>query len=171
MVALVKADLGRLHNWQVNSDEAKKEIWNAVGDIGGVKVVGSQVLLGVYLRPSVRKIGTAGSTIIIPGDIIKEDVFQGKVAMILKFGESALPAEDDPHRATFLKNWGGEMPKVGDWVYSDVKQAFMLSIAGAGGFFHEDRKLAKDWTERGWPARLVYAKDIYGTVEDPNSIV
>jgi hypothetical protein len=169
--ALQKANVGMLHNWPVDVDDAKREIFEAVGDLGGIFVAGTQVLLGAYLRPSIRRTGTAGREIIIPGSTIMEDQFQGKVALILKFGAAALPADDDPYRATFLRNWGGKMPKIGDWVYTDVKQVFMFSLLGAGAKIREDRKKAGDWTERGWPARFIFIKDVYGTTQDPNAIV
>lgn len=172
MVGLMKANVGLLHAHKHEAwEDAKQEILEAVGDISGLTVAGSQVLLGVYLRPSIKKLGTGGRELILPGDYVNEDQFQGKVSLVLKFGESALPAEDDPHRATFLRNWGGRLPEPGEWVFSDVKSAFLLSLAGPGAKIREDRKKGGDWTVIGWPARLVYMKDIYGRVEDPSVIV
>lgn len=171
-IAPLLAKTEHLHSWHHDlAEDAKQEIIEAVGNIDHVEVVGSQVLLGVYIRPSLKRV-TGGGSIIMPQTVTDEDIWQGKTALLLKLGHAALPAEDDPHRATFLRNWGARLPEVGDWLFTDVKQTFAMSVRGEGAKIREDRTKFGDWDPRkGWACRLVYMKDVWGRVLTPEIIV
>jgi hypothetical protein len=143
-----------LHTWTHNDiNDAAKEITEAVGDISEMDVFGSQILVGDYLRPAKTKGG-----LWTPADSQKEDVFQGKVTMILKIGPTAFSEKD-------ADLYGGTLPKVGDWVFNRAMDSFQLSVKGDGSVNDPSREFT------GWPCRLIYAADLYGRVKHPQIIV
>lgn len=136
-----------LHDWRhASAAEAKKEILEAVGDISKVEIFGAQVLIAPYIRPEKTRGG-----IITPGSAAREDEWQSKVGLVLKVGPTAFHADR-------LEQFNGRAPDVGDWIFHDVKACFQLHIRGTGG---------KD----GAAARLVYAADIFGRLQDLTPVV
>lgn len=92
-----------------NADEAKKAIFNQVASsLDGVEVIGDMVLVGVYIRP--EKVGS----IYRPQTNVQEDVWQGKVGVVLKWGPDAFRAEDGAvyDQAVAVGEWG--VFRVGD---------------------------------------------------------
>lgn len=103
------------------STDPKKTINETVGDLSGIHLMADMVLLGTYIRPE----KTAGG-IIRPNSNVEEDVFQGKVGLVLKLGPDAF--EDTPD---YTFNFGpGGKPKVGDWVVFKVGDAWSLGLKG-----------------------------------------
>ena len=64
--------------------DPKKAIPELVGNLDGIEVIGDMVLVGIYIRPE----KTAGG-IIRPTINKQEDVWQGKVGLVLKWGPDA----------------------------------------------------------------------------------
>lgn len=64
--------------------DPKQAILDFVGDLSGIEVIGDRVLVGIYMRPE----KTAGG-IIRPDTNKAEDVWQGKVGLVLKWGPDA----------------------------------------------------------------------------------
>lgn len=150
----VSAVATTLHNWKHDTAaEAAQEIMAAVGDLSNVEIFGSQVLIAPYIRPTKTKSGLH-----VPASAANEDTWQGKVGLILKIGPTAF----DPDAT---KQYGGRAPVVGEWIFHDVKQCFQMHVKGAGA----KRGATRD--HDGWPARLVYAADIYGRLTDLTPIV
>lgn len=85
----------------------KIAIINAVGDLSGVDVLYDLVLIGVFIRPE----KTAGG-ILRPVDNLREDVYQGKVGLVLKFGEEI------------------REPRIeaGDWVVFSIKDGWPITL-------------------------------------------
>jgi hypothetical protein len=97
--------------------DPKLAIQEKVGPyIEGIEVLGPDLLLGIYVRPTQLKSGLH-----ISQRTQSEDVYQGKVALVLKMGPLAFK-EDDKHR------FGGRTPKEGDWVAVRVGDTFQLSL-------------------------------------------
>ena len=143
-----------LHNWHHHdNEEARKEIMAAAGNLDDVEVFGSQVLIGVYVRP----VKTRGG-IITPGGSSKEDIWQNKSGLVLKIGPTAF-------RGDKLEQFNGRAPAVGEWIYHDVKQCFQAHVKGAGS----KKAATREW--EGWPVRLVYAADIFGRIKEPQVVV
>lgn len=156
---MATASTAQLHGWTHSDLEAaKREIFAAVGDISALEIFGSQILLGVYIRPVM-----AGSIITL-NKAQREDIYQGCVSMILKFGPKALDAFDEAH-------FGGRKPEIGDWVFGRVADSYQTSIKGPGGEISTERKKLSNWADEGWPCRLMYPADLYGRVDLPNMIV
>lgn len=101
------------------ADNPKKAILDMVGDLSGVHLMADMVLLGTYIRPERTKGG-----IIRPGSNVEEDVWQGKVGLIIKMGPDAFEDTQD-----YVFNFGESgKPKVGDWVVFKVGDAWSLNI-------------------------------------------
>ena len=67
----------------------REELRSAVGDLSGVEVFNTQVLVAVYIRPE----KTSGG-IIRPDSVREEDKYQGKVGLLLKKGRTAFIDEE-----------------------------------------------------------------------------
>ncbi len=136
-----------LHDWKHASAElAKKEILEAIGDISKIEIFGQQLLIIPYVRPKVTASG-----IHIPDTSAKEDVWQGKVGLIVKVGPTAFKEGQEGQ-------YGGRFPEIGEWIFHDVKACFMMHVRGTGG-------------KGGRDGRLVYAADIFGRLQDLTPVV
>lgn len=69
-----------------------------------IPIYGASVLVAIYRRPEKTKGG-----IIRPESNLDEDVYQGKVGLVLKVGPYPADEED-------MKFFNGKLPEVGDWV-------------------------------------------------------
>lgn len=96
--------------------DPKDEIYEAVGVAASqVEVMGAQVLVAIYIRPK----KTAGG-IWTPDSAQDEDIYQGKVGLILKMGPMAFE-EDETHKFPVK-------PKVGDWVVFRIGDTFSFNL-------------------------------------------
>ena len=150
------AAVGPLHDARPDFDPAA-EMDRSLGDISGVEIFSSQILVGVFLRGDKTASGLINPT------MIREDSVQGKVTRILKIGTLAFSEAD-------AEKYNGRLPRVGDWVFNRAQDSYQLSIRGDGA---QSSEVLTHYPElRGaWPCRLVYARDIYGRITDPNMVV
>lgn len=88
--------------------------------------IGARVLVATYIRPEKTKSG-----IIITQNTRREDEYQGKVGLVLKMGPLAF-TEDKDHE------WGGVVPKIGDWVLMNIGDTRRLSVGENPCRFIED---------------------------------
>lgn len=124
------------------ASDPRKAIKDQVGDLSGVHLMADMVLLGTYIRPQ----KTAGG-IIRPDANVQEDVWQGKVGLVLKLGPDAF--EDTPD---YTFNFGDSgKPKVGDWVVFKVGDAWGLTM-------------------KGFPCRYIRDVGIKMKIDDPSVI-
>jgi co-chaperonin GroES (HSP10) len=86
-----------------------------------------EVLVGIYQRPTSTKSG-----IILTDKARDEDIWQGKVGLVLSVGERAF-TEDESHR------WPERTPRVGDWVAYRVGDSWPLLIGEQHCRVIEDR--------------------------------
>lgn len=87
-------------------------------ELEGIDVLFSQVLLATFILPE----KTAGG-IIRPDENIRQDVYQGKIGLIIKMGESAYKY-DGPYP------YEGVRPEVGDYVMCHSSDPRELAIKG-----------------------------------------
>lgn len=88
----------------LHDQDPAQEILDAVSEpLRGISVLGSRVLVAIYERPR----ATAGG-ILLTDTYRGEDVYQGKIGLVIALGDLAFK-EDDTH------HWD-RVPKVGDWV-------------------------------------------------------
>jgi co-chaperonin GroES (HSP10) len=87
-----------------NSPYPKTAIQEMAGDLSGIELIGDRVLVGIYMRPE----KTAGG-IIRPTTNKEEDVWQGKVGLVLKWGPDAfrdLETGDQYEQVVNVGEWG-----------------------------------------------------------------
>lgn len=97
--------------------DPKKEIWDRVQPyLGQIEVIGARLLIAIYQRPEKTKGG-----IIITQKTQGEDVWQGKVGLVLKMGPLAFTSDE---KATFLP----PLPLIGDWVAVRVGDTWQAII-------------------------------------------
>lgn len=95
--------------------DPKEAILELVGDISGVHVMGDMVLLGTFIRPE----KTAGG-IIRPTVNVQEDIWQGKVGIVLKRGPDAFVDTPDYRFSETVES--------GEWCIYKVGDAWSLNI-------------------------------------------
>jgi hypothetical protein len=122
------------------SDDPKTEMMRKVGDLSGVEVMYNMVLVATFIRPSKTKGG-----IIRPDQNVEEDVWQGKVGLVMKCGPDAFR---DDHDFTF----NGQKARLGEWVVFKVGDAWQLLVGD-------------------WPCRLVRDSAIKMKLANPNSVL
>ena len=98
--------------------DARADLLAKVGDLSNFKVQHNQVLVGIYIRPEKTKGG-----VFLTDNNRQEDVWQGKVALILKKGPTAFT---DPRGSW---TWVDSMD-VGNWVVVRASDAWNLMVNG-----------------------------------------
>lgn len=97
--------------------DPKQSILNKVGSLDGFHLIGNQLLVGIYVREKMGSIIVADST-------KQEDIYQGKVGLILKTGPKAFDRD-------WQKLYGDNViPKAGDWVTFKVYDSWQQKING-----------------------------------------
>ena len=122
------------------ASDPKQAILETVGDISGVHLLADMVLLGTYIRPQ----KTAGG-IIRPDMNVQEDVWQGKVGLVLKWGPDAFV---DPETG----NLYDQTTEVGEWVVFRVGDGWQLEV-------------------NKMPCRMVKDVNIIARIKDPMSVL
>lgn len=97
------------------SDDPRQAIFDVIGDLSGVEVLGDRVLIGTFIRNEKTKGG-----IIRPDINVQEDIWQGKAGLVLKLGPDAF--KDTPDY-TFSRE-----VKVGEWCVYQVGDAWSINI-------------------------------------------
>lgn len=96
--------------------DPREDIQGALGVAATqVTVMGAQVLVAIYKRPAKTKGG-----IYLSDNATDEDIYQGKVGLILKLGPMAFE-EDETHKFPVK-------PAVGDWVVFRVGDTFAFNM-------------------------------------------
>jgi co-chaperonin GroES (HSP10) len=120
--------------------DPKKAIQELAGDITDFKIFGDRVLVGIYARPEKTKGG-----IIRPDANKEEDVWQGKVGLVLKMGGDAFrnPETGEPYE---------DRAEVGDWVVCYIGDGRPIQVGDM-------------------PCRIFRDTTIVGVRKDPMSIL
>lgn len=132
-------------------EEAKREILQSIGSLDGIEVLQADVLVACYVRPQKSDKG-----FFITTKAQYEDVYMGKVVLILKCGPDAFKGDESYMKARF---GAAAAPKAGDWCVVRPTDGVAMSVCGAG-FSRPQGKDYKgeaidlyDWD--GWPCRLI----------------
>ena len=99
--------------------DPREEILQKVGDLSGVEVFGSDILVAIYKRPQKTRSG-----IILADTTRDEDRFQGKVFLVLKLGPTAY-LDDEGNKFRNIKE--------GDWVVGRASDGWACTLNSASG--------------------------------------
>lgn len=119
--------------------QGKQAIIDTVGELGGVTVMQNMVLVATYIRPE----KTSGG-LFLPDSALEEDVYQGKVGLVLKLGPTAFNDGEE-------NRFGDLRANVHDWCVYRVGDSWDLTL----------RKV---------PCRLIRDSNIRLIVNDPEEI-
>ena len=107
-----------------HEEDPRSEILSKVGNLEGVEVFGSDVLVALYIRPQKTKSG------IILADITRdEDRWQGKAGLILKLGPTAY-VDDEGNKFRDIKE--------GDWVVFRPSDGWPVTINSSANIVSKD---------------------------------
>jgi co-chaperonin GroES (HSP10) len=122
------------------ASDPKQAIQTLVGNLEDFEVMGDRVLIGIFMRPEKTKGG-----IIRPSTNKEEDVWQGKVGLVLKWGPNAFI---DPETGIQYD----QVADVGEWVVFKVGDGWQLEV-------------------NKMPCRMVKDVNIIAKVNDPMSVL
>src|SRR5437879_9689327 len=120
--------------------DPSRVIMEMVGDLKDIEVIGDMVLVATYIRPE----KTSGG-IIRPDANKQEDVWQGKVGLVLKWGPDAFI---DPATGSVYE----QKVNVGEWCVYKIGDAWSFNY-------------------RDYPCRLVRDVNIRMKITDPSVIL
>lgn len=123
-----------------SSVDMKGEVLKQIGDLADVDIMYNMVLVACYIRPNVTKGG-----IILTDNQLDEDVYQGKVGLVVKMGPNAFESDDE-------FDFKDQSANIGDWVVYKVGDAWQLQVGQ-------------------WPCRLVRDSAIRMKVKDPQKVM
>lgn len=125
--------------------DPKEAILSQLHNVDEFEVFHNLVLVATYIQPNKTKGGVH-----LPDNVIKEDQFQGKCALVLKVGPLAF--KDDK-----VAKFGGVKVEAGDWVIARPSDGFELYNVDNSG-------------SSGVTCRLYEDVNIKGRVSDPTLI-
>lgn len=134
------------------SEEQKREILAKIGDVSRFNISRDEVLLAIYQRPEM----TSGGIIQV-AQTLKEDIYQGKVGLVVRIGEHCTFEHVDPF--TGVKT--GIPISLHDWVVVRPSDTWALDIN-----MKSDTLSRKDFVA----CRLVRDKDIRAEIPHPGCV-
>jgi hypothetical protein len=162
----------KLQSWHHEDyDEAREFIFRQLGDLSNNPLFSNRVLIGVYVRPE-KKILPNGRVWYHTAHEIRADIYQGAVLIVLQLGTNAFTGDESFIQA----EWGGDPPKVGDWVFLEAQDGSPFNVMGEGAeqIMVEDQRGDPapmfEWG-KGWPCRVVRDVQIMGKVGEPHHVV
>ena len=127
--------------------DPKQALLDRVGDLNGIDVFGSDMLVAIYKRPEKTKSG-----LILTDTTRKEDIYQGKVGLVVKMGPFAY-VDDDGNKFRDIN--------VGDWIVFRPSDGWQVTLNTL------QRSISKDDTV---DCRIVGDGSVRMRVSDPDFI-
>jgi len=116
--------------------ERKAAIKAKVGTLDGVDVLFNRILVATYVRSNMTRGG-----IILTGNNLEEDVWQGKVGLVLKVGPDAFKDDDS-------FSFYGQSADIGEWIVFKPGDGYQVGIGD-------------------WPCRMVRDTAVLMKVKNP----
>lgn len=133
-------------------DPKRKVILDKLGDIRGLRLAQNEVLVAIYQRDEMTPGG-----IVLPSKTLKEDVYQGKVGLVIQISEKFNPFWTDPYTG----QTGGVPVALHDWIVFRPADTWSLEINGRDGIFDKESFVV---------CRTVNPKHIRFVIDNPDSI-
>lgn len=149
--------------------DARREILNAVGDLSGFKLFGTNLIVAPYVQSGLlRGVGEEAEVFsldalyeryeaksgLLTQQLSVESIYQGKVYLVLAIGDGV----KEPRY------------KVGDWIVTLQENTRAVSISAPGA--KQSKVLEKlGVTYVGFPCKFLYDADVYMRIDDPDMVV
>lgn len=127
--------------------DPREDLTRRAGNLEGVEVFGSDILVAIYKRPTKTKSG-----IFLTDKSLEEDVHQGKVGLVLKLGPTAY-LDENGNRFRDIKE--------GDWVIFRPSDGWRVTLNTLQGNYSKDDTV---------DCRVVGDASVRMRVSDPDSI-
>ena len=101
--------------------DPKRVVLDKLGNLSGVELAQNEVLLAIYRRP-----GTSPGGIALTSNYTKEDIYQGKVGLVVKIGAACNFSREDPYSGTKFDL----KVNLHDWVVVRPSDTWPLDING-----------------------------------------
>lgn len=132
--------------------DPKKVILDKLKDVPGITIASNELLMAVYQRDELSPGG-----IIQTAKTLKEDVYQGKVGLVVKIGENFRHKWSDPYTGES----GGIPISLHDWIVIRASDTLPIEINVRDGVYAKEGFVV---------CRLVLAKYIRMIVTNPDSV-
>ncbi len=130
----------------------KRDILAKIGDVSEFEIAQNEILLAIYQRPE-----TTSGGIIQVAQTLKEDIYQGKVGLVVKIGEHCQFDRVDPY--TNVQT--GIVISLHDWVVTRPSDTWALEVN-----MRSDTLSKRDYVV----CRLVHDKDIRAKIPHPGCV-
>ena len=100
----------------LHEEDPREKLFAELGDTSGVTLFANNVLAVVYQRPEKTKGG-----LLLPGQTLGEDKFQGKICLVAKLGPQAFVSTDE---------WKFERVEIGDWIIARPSDGWSMTVNG-----------------------------------------
>jgi Chaperonin 10 Kd subunit len=137
-----------------NPDDYKKEVFRRLEGIE-IEVFANRLLVVVYVQYARSKVGG----LILPTEYLKEDLWQGRAALVVKLGKCAFV--DDAHTSFY-----GQNVHIGDWVSFRVQKSTPVEIAQLPCRIVEDRDIELKHSDPRHVTGSVASTDVSGRTYD-----
>lgn len=152
--------------------DARREIMQCVGDLSDLELFGTQIIAAPYVHSGLLWAASMGFPIeerlsldrlyemyagtkgIVAQRESLESIFQGKVLLVVKTGESADRIKEGDWIVTLQENTRGLRIRTGT-----SRKSRVLDFLGITNY------------EAGYPCKFVYEADVYGRIPDPDMVV
>jgi co-chaperonin GroES (HSP10) len=137
---------------KISLPDPKRELLDNLGDVSHFEIASNEVLLAIYQRPEMTEGG-----ILLPHKTLKEDIYQGKVGLVVKIGAAcSFNIEDTYSDITFKLD-----VKLHDWVVVRPSDTWALDFNGSPRAIEK-----KDFVA----CRLVRPRNIRARIQNPLSV-
>ena|ERR1700761_3684094 len=130
----------------------KRDILAKIGDVSEFEIARDEILLAIYQRPA-----TTSGGIVLPNQNLKEDIYQGKVGLVLRIGEHCQFERVDP----YTNKKTGIPISIHDWVVVRPSDTWALDIN-----MRSDALSSKDFVA----CRLVRDENIRAKISHPGCV-
>jgi hypothetical protein len=136
-----------------NEQDPKQALLAKIGDLSRFEIGKNEVLLAIY-----RRSNTLPSGLAVPDQYTKEDIYQGKVGLVVKIGAECVFTHIDPLTGAIF---GGVEAQLHDWVVVRPSDTWALDINS------DPHAVSRaDF----YPCRLVKPHLIRARIQNPNMV-
>lgn len=137
---------------KLSDPDPKQDILDKLGDLSQFEIASNEVLLAIYQRPEMTQGG-----IILTHNALKEDIYQGKVGLVVKIGDACSFNVTDAYSDVVFKL----DVRLHDWVVVRPSDTWALDLNGSAKAIEK-----KDFVA----CRLVRPRNIRARIQNPLSV-